>query len=114
MNENRTKGQSLDMAYAKMVADVAVDDKLKERDKQRTYRVAIICATLLAVVAIICGTVIAVRTIVEQQYAMNAQYAQMFNLLKGAEVVTESASAESGGTAIVGDGNTTAGGDVNG
>ena len=110
MNENRTKGQSLDMAYAKMVADVAVDNKLKERDKQRTYRVAIICATLLAVVAIICGTVIAVRTIVEQQYAMNAQYAQMLNLLKGA-VVTETGD---NGTIVQGDENTTVGGDYGG
>ena len=49
------------------------------------------------------------ETIREQQYALNSQYASLLDYVAGAEIITESAE---GGTAIVGDDNTTAGGDI--
>lgn len=85
-----------------------------------------ICATVLFLAAIICGAVIACnaitvqhQTIIEQQYALNMQYAGLLDYISGAEITTETSeySSESdgdGSIAVAGDGNITAGGDING
>lgn len=106
--------KQLDLTLAEKVAGIAAEDKLKMKDQQKTYRLAIVCLTILLLASIICGTVIAVSTIVEQQYALNAQNASLYDLLAGAEVTTEEINANDGGTAIYGNGNTTVGGDYNG
>lgn len=87
-----------------------------EKSKNGTKKLVIICGTviicvLLASLAVFgCFTVHAQQeTIREQQYALNSQYASLLDYVSGAEIITESAE---GGTAIVGDDNTTAGGDI--
>lgn len=104
--------KQLDLTLAEKVAGIAAEDKLKMKDQQKTYRLAIVCLTILLLASMICGTVIAVSTIVEQQYAMNAQNASLYDLLAGAEVVE--IDGVDGGNAVYGDGNTTVGGDYNG
>ena len=104
--------KQLDLTLAEKVAGIAAEDKLKMKDQQKTYRLAIVCLTILLLASIICGTVIAVSTIVEQQYALNAQNASLYDLLAGAEVIE--IDGGDGGNAVYGDGNTTVGGDYNG
>ena len=104
--------KQLDLTLAEKVAGIAAEDKLKMKDQQKTYRLAIVCLTILLLASIICGTVIAVSTIVEQQYALNAQNASLYDLLSGAEVIE--IDGGDGGNAVYGDRNTTVGGDYNG
>ena len=104
--------KQLDLTLAEKVAGIAAEDKLKMKDQQKTYRLAIVCLTILLLASIICGTVIAVSTIVEQQYALNAQNASLYDLLAGEEVIE--IDGGDGGNAVYGDGNTTVGGDYNG
>lgn len=94
--------KQLDLTLAEKVAGIAAEDKLKMKDQQKTYRLAIVCLTILLLASMICGTVIAVSTIVEQQYAMNAQNASLYDLLAGAEVVE--IDGGDGGNAVYGDG----------
>ena len=89
-----------------------------EKSKNAHKKLLIVCGTVIVCVLLVCLTMMACaavwsqqETIREQQYALNAQYASLMDYVAGAEVVTESADAD-GGTAIVGDGNTTAGGDI--
>lgn len=74
--------------------------------------VALICACVLGCFAIVTQQ----RTILEQQYALNMQYASLTDLLSGAEITTTTNEADSGdgGTAIAGNDNTYVGGDLNG
>lgn len=102
--------KNVDMLLAEQVAGIAAEDKLRAKDQQRTYRLAIICTTILLIVSMICGTIIAVKTIVEQQYALNMQYARFAELMDGA-VVMESGD---NGIVIKGDNNTAEGGDCYG
>lgn len=84
------------------------------------YRFKAICFTVAACVALVCAAVVACfaihtqqQTIIEQQYALNMQYAQLTDLLSGAEVTTtEEVIDGSNGVAtkIEGDGNTVSGG----
>ena len=104
--------KQLDLTLAEKVAGIAAEDKLKMKDQQKTYRLAIVCLTILLLASIICGTVIAVSTIVEQQYALNAQNASLYDLIAGAEVIE--IDGGDGRNAVYGDGNTTVGGDYNG
>lgn len=104
--------KQLDLTLAEKVAGIAAEDKLKMKDQQKTYRLAIVCLTILLLASIICGTVIAVSTIVEQQYALNAQNASLYDLIAGAEVIE--IDGGDGENAVYGDGNTTVGGDYNG
>ena len=97
-----------------------IRDQRKRLENTKTIAA---CITVLLVVAIVCGTVLGCytvkkqqETIIEQQYALNTQYAKLMEYVSGAEVTTETIDGGNGGTAIKveGDNNTTAGGDVNG
>lgn len=87
------------------------DKQLHERKKLLT-----VCITVLLAVAMVCGTVLGCytvkkqqETIVEQQYALNLQYAQLMEYVAGAEVTTttETIDGSDGGVAakIEGDNN---------
>ena len=87
-----------------------------EKSKNAHKKLLILCGTVTLCVLLVCLTVLACvatwsqqETIREQQYALNSQYASLLDYVSGAEIITESAE---GGTAIVGDDNTTAGGDI--
>ena len=112
MSEEIKEKVNFDYTLAEAIAAQAAEGRIIEKDKQKTYRLAIVCLSLMLIVSIICGTVIAVRTIVEQQYAMNAQNASLYDLLAGADVVE--IDGGEGGNAVYGDGNTTVDGDYNG
>lgn len=106
-------------------AEYAVSRIRKDRAKESRNKLIIICISVLLGVAMVCGTVLGCytigkqqETIIEQQYALNMQYASLMDYISGAEIITETtteeANAGDGGTAVVGDNNTVAGGDVNG
>lgn len=86
--------------------------------KNRMLSLKSYCLTIFVSVLMVCFTTIACfaiyqqqETIREQQYALNAQYAQLMEYVSGAEVttVTESyeANADNGSAAVLGDNNTT-------
>lgn len=94
----------------------------KDKRTHELQKLTIICVSILLGVAMVCGTVLGCysakkqqETIIEQQYAISAQYAQLANLLSGAEITTSEYTAEAdgdGSISVAGDGNTTVGGDV--
>lgn len=95
----------------------------KDKRAHELKKMLIVCGAIVLVAACICGTVLGCytikkqqETIIEQQYALNMQYAQLMEYVAGAEVTHESAETGDGdnGTAFVGDGNTVVGGDMNG
>jgi hypothetical protein len=94
----------------------------EQRVRNRNTKLVAYCITILLAVSIVCGTVLACYTvkqqhdtIIEQQYALNIQYASLMEYVSGAEITTTyEANSGKNGTAIVGDGNTLAGGDANG
>ena len=105
----------------------AVQDATKRIQKdKRTHelkKLLIVCGAVVLVVACICGTILGMytvktqqETIIEQQYALNMQYAGLLDLMSGAEITSEYVDTGDGdnGTAFIGDGNTVAGGDLNG
>lgn len=102
----------------------AADHIRGQREDLAKYRLRTICVTAIACVMIVCATSLACvsikaqqQTIVEQQYAINAQYAQLAGLLDGAEVTASEYTAEAdgdGSISVAGEGNITSGGDVNG
>lgn len=104
--------------------EAAAEHIRQQRNRNANSRLVAVCLTCLLVVAIICATVLGCmaimaqqETIIEQQYALNMQYAGLSDLLSGAEIVTEEYTAESdgdGSISVAGDGNYTVGGDVNG
>lgn len=78
-----------------------------------------ICLTIIVAVAMMCGAVVGCytireqqETIVEQQYALNMQYASLMEYLANAEISTETIDGGEGGVAakIDGNGNTIANG----
>lgn len=86
--------------------------------KNRMLSLKSYCLTIFVSVLMVCFTTIACfaiyqqqETIREQQYALNAQYAQLMEYVSGAEIttVTESyeANADNGSAAVLGDNNTT-------
>lgn len=93
-----------------------------QREANQTSKVKLYCLTAFACIVVICAAIVACfaiysqqQTIIEQQYALNMQYSSLMEYVAGAEVTTtHEADAGDGGTAIVGDGNMLAGGDVNG
>lgn len=87
-----------------------------EKSKNAHRKLVILCGTVALCILLVCLTVLGCmaiwaqqETIREQQYALNSQYASLLDYVAGADIITESAE---GGTAIVGDDNTTAGGDI--
>lgn len=93
-----------------------------QREENRMTKAKLYCLTAIVCVLIVCASVVACstihaqqQTIIEQQYALNMQYASLMEYVAGAEVTTtQEADSGDNGTAIVGDGNMVAGGDVNG
>ena len=93
-----------------------------QRKKAENYKLKIVCLTVALCVAMICASVIGCfaiysqqQTIIEQQYALNMQYAGLMDLLSGAEVVTEEYQSNAdgdGSISVAGNNNTTAGGDI--
>lgn len=79
-----------------------------------------ICATVLFLAAMVCGTILAFNAIdaqynaiIEQQYALNMQYAGLLDYISAAEITTSYAEADGDGSiSVAGDGNYTAGGDI--
>lgn len=106
--------------------EAAAEHIRQQRTRNANSRLIAVCLTCLLVGAMICATVmgcIAImaqqETIKEQQYALNMQYAGLLDYVSGAEITQETTeySAQSdgeGSISIAGDGNITAGGDVNG
>lgn len=95
----------------------------EQRKNNENMRIKVYCLTALLIAAMVCATVIACfsiyaqqQIIIEQQYALNMQYAEIADMLRGAEITTETAETGDGdnGTAFIGDGNTVVGGDMNG
>lgn len=97
----------------------------EQRKRGQNIKTIAACLTVLLAVAMICATVLGCfaivkqqETIIEQQYALNMQYASLMDLLYGAEVTTETttneADAGDGGTAVAGENNTVVWGDANG
>lgn len=89
-----------------------------QREENRIANAKVYCLSIVASVLFVCLSAIACfaiyqqqETIREQQFAINAQYAQLMEYVSGAEIttVTESyeANADNGSTAVLGDNNTT-------
>lgn len=100
--------------------NAATEHIKSQRKMYENTRIKLFCVTILLILTIICATIISCfaifaqqKTIIEQQYSLNMQYAGLIDYVSGAEIVTETADSADGGTAIVGDGNMLAGGDVN-
>ena len=100
--------------------EAATDHIRGQRAENHMAKLKLYCLTAVLCVTIICATIIACvsissqqETIIEQQYALNMQYAGLLDYINGAEIVTEYADSGDNGTAIIGDGNMLAGGDVN-
>lgn len=92
-----------------------------QREMLKAMKIKLYCLTAVVCCLIVCATVLGCfainaqqQTIREQQYALNMQYASMADLLHGAEITESTAETGDGGTAVAGNGNTVAGGDVNG
>ena len=95
-----------------------------QRKQAENYKLKIVCLTVALCVAMICASVIGCfaiysqqQTIIEQQYALNMQYAGLMDLLSGAEVTTETETIDGsdGGVAakIEGDNNSISAGGSN-
>lgn len=100
----------------------------KDKESARTKNVVIVCASAILCTLIVCLTVLGVYTIksqhdiiIEQQYALNMQFAGLLDWLESSEIEksattketeTKDADASDGGIAIIGDSNNVAGGDV--
>lgn len=101
-----------------MALKQAAEEIRVQGQKSRLKSAKVYCLSLVVSVLLVCLAAIACfaiyqqqETIREQQYALNAQYAQLMEYVSGAEIttVTESyeASADDGSTAVLGDNNTT-------
>ena len=84
-------------------------------------KVKLYCLTAIVCVLIVCVSVVACfaihtqqQTIIEQQYALNMQYAGLLDYISGAEITTETIDGSDGGVAakIEGDGNSISAGGV--
>lgn len=87
----------------------------KDKMAYEHKRLLTICLTTIVAVAMVCGAVVGCytikkqqETIIEQQYALNMQYASLMEYLAGAEISTETIDGGEGGVAakIDGSGNT--------
>ena len=96
----------------------------KEGRKAEKQKIIIICSTCILACLIICITVFGCfsvskqqETILEQQYALNAQYANLMDYVRNLEILidysstNEAVSDGDGSIAISGDGNQLTGGD---
>lgn len=110
------------MNAANGAIEAATEHIKEQRNKVKLLRLRTYCLTCVLCVLVVCASAVGCfaiysqhQTIVEQQYALNMQYASLMEYVAGADVTT-TYHADSGenGTAILGDGNMIAGGDVNG
>lgn len=92
-----------------------------QRSDNRMARLRLYCLTIFACVLVLGASVIACfaihsqqQTIIEQQYALNMQYAGLLDYVSGAEITEYYADSEEGGTAVAGDSNMVIGGDYGG
>lgn len=79
----------------------------RQNAKIFNLRLVICCLTLLLTVAMICATVLGVtaickqqETILEQQYALNMQYAGLLDYISGAEITTTTETIDGSGGGI--------------
>lgn len=128
MNENasaeeRAQGPMEDVQNAlvdiqNMAIKQAAEEIRVQGQKNKLMSAKVYCLSLVVSVLLVCLAAIACfaiyqqqETIREQQYALNAQYAQLMEYVSGAEIttVTESyeASADDGSTAVAGNNSTT-------
>lgn len=93
----------------------------KEKKSNEIKKISLVCAAVVLCFACVCGTILGIytikkqqETIIEQQYALNMQYASLMDYVSGAKITTtHEANADGDGSiAVAGSGNTTAGGDV--
>lgn len=91
----------------------------KDKMAYEHKRLLTVCLTIIVAVAMVCGAVVGCctikkqqETIIEQQYALNMQYASLMEYLANAEISTETIDGGEGGVAakIDGNGNTIANG----
>lgn len=98
----------------------ATDSIKEKKQKIANLKFYAFCITILLSIALICGCIVACfsikkqqETILEQQYSINMQYAQLMEYIAGAEVTTttETIDGSGGGIAakIEGDGNSVGG-----
>lgn len=101
------------MAIKQAAEEIRAQGQKNKLMSAKVYCLSLVVSVLLAcLAAIACFAIYQQQeTIREQQYALNAQYAQLMEYVSGAEIttVTESyeASADDGSTAVLGDNNTT-------
>lgn len=125
MDESTSKLQQALLEHTATIQKEALDSAAEHiRSQRRTLvnvKIFAICLTALLVVAMVCATVLGVtaitkqqETIIEQQYALNMQYAGLLDYVSGAEITEYFSDSEENGTAIAGDGNMIIGGDYGG
>ena len=96
-----------------------------QRKENKLTKTKLYCITVFSCVLIICAAFVACfaihsqqKTITEQQYALNMQYAGLLDLIYGAEItnetITNEADSGDGGTAVAGENNTVVWGDMRG
>lgn len=92
-----------------------------QREENRMAKIKIYCLAAIVCTLIVCASVVACftiyyqqQTIIEQQNALNMQYAGLLDYVSGAEITeTHEASADGDGSvAVAGNGNNAAGGDI--
>lgn len=89
-------------------AIAAAAEHIREQRKKNAHlRLIICCLTILLIVAMICATVLGVtaickqqETILEQQYALNMQYAGLLDYISGAEITTTTETIDGSGGGI--------------
>lgn len=104
------------------VIAAATEHLRSQRKRFLNLRTVAYCLTIVLCVLIVCATVVVcnyhntqANVILEQQYALSAQYAGLLALLSGAEATSEEYTATAdgdGSISVAGEGNIAAGGDV--
>ena len=95
----------------------------KDKRAHELKKMLVVCGAIVLVVACICGTVLGCytikkqqETIIEQQYALNMQYAQLMEYVANAEVTTTTETIDGGGGGVAakieGNGNSVSAGGV--
>ena len=114
-NANELKEDIEDLKSAVM-GEAVLESTQRERRwriAQRTKQCIIRCLTLVICCLVLAFAYFATNVYLEQQYALNAQYTQLYNLVNGADVKSEIQNSGDG-QIINGDnntGNTMGGGD---
>lgn len=107
--------------------ETATEHIRAQRKVNHSNKVKIVCLTVVVCVIIVCTSILGgysiyqqQQTIRDQQWALNSQYAQIMDYLRGVQVVVEETTTHEsqadgdGSIAVSGDGNITTEGDING